>query len=270
MYDMFKIRDYTLELIMMSVSRGNPVALYLQIADVLKNEILTGKLEPGERIGTQKELEDRFDVSKITVRKAIEVLEEENFVTTIHGKGTFVIKEKVEQTLDKLQSLTDVIKKSGFNPKVKVERMEVMPLDDETVSDRPIESLYIERLHIVEDRPIALAIGYIPYEWSQHFTKTELENHTIYDLLEAKQNVKLGEAEQSIEAAPASKSLGEILGVEEGSPLLKAKRYTYNTDHKLVEKITFYYRYDVFAFKVNLNRASITPMWPNVLDEDPN
>ncbi|HLQ73191.1 MAG TPA: GntR family transcriptional regulator [Bacillota bacterium] len=251
----------------MSVSRGNPVALYLQIANVLKDEILTGKLEPGVRIGTQKELEERFDVSKITVRKAIEILEGENFVTTIHGKGTFVKKAMVEQTLDKLQSLTDIIKKSGFNPQVKVERMEVLPLHDEYVSAEAIESLYIERLHIVEDKPIALAEAYIPYEWSQHFTKDELQKHTIYDLLENKLNISLDEAVQSIEASPASASLGEKLGVKEGSPILKAKRYTYSTDQKLVEKITFYYRYDVFAFKVNLNRASITPMWPNLVDD---
>lgn len=253
------------ELVALSISRENPVALYIQIAEKLKQEILSGEIRPGNRIGSQRELEERFKVSKITVRKAIEVLEKEELVITSHGKGTYVKPEKVEQTLDQLQSLSDVIKKSGFNPRVKINKMEVKHMAEALSSKEQagdIESLYIERLHIVEDNPIALAKAYIPIEFGKSLTKKELEIFTIYELLENKLDITLGEAVQSIEAYPASKELGKVLDVPKGSPLLKAERLTYSADNKLVEKIIFYYRYDVFAFKINLNRVSITPMWP--------
>src|SRR5699024_4178358 len=203
--------------------------LYIQIAEKLRQEILAGEIKPGKRIGSQRELEERFKVSKITVRKAIEVLEKEGLVITSHGKGTYVKQEKVEQTLDELQSLSDVIKKSGFNPQVKINEMKkvnkikVLDIHGELPLKQSVrynEYLYIERLHIVEESPIALAKAYIPLEFGIEFTQTELEQFTIYELLEKKFDIMLGEAVQSIEAFPANAKLGELLNVPEGSPLL--------------------------------------------------
>lgn len=125
-----------------------------------------------------------------------------------------------------------------------------------------MECLYVERVHIVENDVIALAQVYIPNIYGSQITREDLENNTIYDLLENKFNVELGEADQSIEACPADDELSRILKVDIGTPLLKAKRLVFSRDSNLVEKIIFYYRYDAFAFKVKLNSISITPMWP--------
>ncbi|MFD1415137.1 GntR family transcriptional regulator [Oceanobacillus jeddahense] len=249
----------------MPVSKKKPVAFYQQVAETLKEDILSGKFVSGERIGSQKELEDRFGVSKITIRKAIELLEEENLVVTIHGKGTFVKQEKVEQTLDDLRSLTDIIKLSGYNPEVKVIKKETKltsPTFSKNDDGNNIETLYIERVHIIEGEPIALAQAYIPTKFGEKLTKKDLENNTIYQLLKDKCNVHLKNAEQSIEAYPANEELSKILEVPTGSPLLKAERLVYSTNDELVEKIIFYYRFDSFAFKVKLDNLSITPMWP--------
>ncbi|WP_368654629.1 GntR family transcriptional regulator [Ornithinibacillus sp. 4-3] len=251
----------------MTISRENPIALYLQIAETLKKDIFSEVIQPGKRIGTQKELEERFNVSKITIRKAIEVLENEGLVVTSQGKGTYVRQEKVEQTLDELQSLSDIIKKSGYDPEVKIIKMKKQQTEDSFLvkeTTKKIDTLAIERVHFVEKKPIALAKAYIPWELGKHLSNQELEHYTIYELLENKLGIKLSQAEQAIEACPASEELGKILNVQQDSPLLKASRLTYSTDNQLVEKIIFYYRYDVFAFKVNLNSLSITPMWPTI------
>lgn len=254
----------------MSVSRDSPIALYLQIANLLKQEILSKKIKPGENIGSQRELEERFHVSKITIRKAIEILEKEGLVITSQGKGTFVKPEKVEQTLNQLQSLSDIIKSSGYSPQVKIKKLEMVsiPTSFEQDGKQVIDpySLYIERLHTVEDLPIAFAQIYIPYNLGEKLTKYELENHTIYELFEQKLGITLGEAIQSIEACPANEALGKALDVSEGTPLLKSERLTYSTENKLVEKITFYYRFDEYAFKIKLNRANQIPMWPSIPD----
>ena len=246
----------------MSVSKEQPMVLYQQVASTLKEEILNGTLAQGKRIGSQKELEDRFNVSKITIRKAISLLEEDDLVVTIHGKGTYVTKDKVKQNLDHLQSLTDIIKMSGFEPKIAVIKKEHVKLEDTFIDETGIECLYVERLHSIKENPVAIAKIYIPAEYGETINETELEANTIYELLE-KQGIAVKHATQSIEACPATEALGKILNVDVGTPLLKAKRYTYNTEGKLVEKIVFYYRYDAFAFKVDLNSISITPMWPS-------
>lgn len=248
---------------MMSVSRENPKALYLQVADALKQDIIDGTFKPGDRIGSQEQLVKRFKVSKITIRKAIEILETEGYVTISHGIGTFVKQEKVEQTLGELQSLTDIIKGSGFNPEVKVIKMYKKTLETSNENlDKQIEVLAIERIHSIEKKPIALARAYIPWEIGQQLKSIELENNTIYELLENKLNITLSHGEQSIEACPANEELSKVLDVKVGTPLLKASRLTFDNQENLVEKISFYYRYDVFGFKIKLNRYSITPMWP--------
>lgn len=255
----------------MTVSRDNPIALYLQIANILKQEILRKVIKPGEKIGSQRELEERFNVSKITIRKAIELLEKEGLVITSQGKGTFVKPEKVEQKLDQLQSLSDIIKSSGYSPQVKIKRLEMVstPTSFEQGEIEEIDShcLYIERLHTVENLPIAFAQIYIPYNLGEKLTKSELENHTIYELFEQKLGITLGEAIQTIEACPANVALGKELDVGEGSSLLKAERLTYSSEYKLIEKITFYYRFDEYAFKIKLNRANQIPMWPPIADK---
>lgn len=248
----------------MTISKNEPLAFYLQVASSIKEDILSGKFKNGESIGSQQELCDRFGVSRITVRKAISVLIEEKLVTTIHGKGTFVKQDKVEQQLDELKSLTDVIKTHGFNPQVKIIKKENRKTSQSfTDSDsNDLECLYVERVHIVENDVIALAQVYIPNIYGSKITTEDLENNTIYDLLENKFNVELGEADQSIEACPADDELSRSLNVDAGMPLLKAKRLVFDRGNNLVEKIIFYYRYDAFAFKVKLNSISITPMWP--------
>ncbi|WP_338655538.1 GntR family transcriptional regulator [Sporosarcina psychrophila] len=255
----------------MTVSRDNPIAMYLQIANVLKQEILSGKIKPGEKIGSERELEERFQVSKITIRKAVEILGKEGLVLTSQGKGTFVKPKKVEQTLDQLQSLSDIIKNSGYHPQVKITKLEMVSTLNIFLQEKDSEidshCLYIERLHTVVELPIAFAQVYIPYNLGEKLTKNELENNTIYELLENKLGITLGEAIQSIEACPASEALGKVLDVPEGSPLLKAERLTYSTQNKLIEKITFYYRFDEYAFKIKLNRANLIPMWPPIFDK---
>lgn len=250
----------------MTISRNNPLAMYLQIANKLKQEIFSKKYKPGEKIGTQRELEERFNVSKITVRKAIEVLQNEGLVMTSHGRGTFVKPEKVEQSLDQLHSLSEIIQHSGYSPHVQIYKIATLTKDEcfipeDTDSE---EFLYIERLHTVNDKPIAFAQAYIPYALSVNWTKEDLEQTAIYDLLE-QQGIQIGHASQLIEACPATDKLAQRLAVKEDSPLLKAERTTFCVNNKLIEKIIFYYRYEEYSFKINLNRADQSPMWPPIL-----
>lgn len=251
---------------MLQISRNYPVALYLQIAAALEQDIRSDKIKQGERIGTQLELEKRFEVSKVTIRKAIEALENKGLVVTIHGKGTFVRPEKVEQALNHLKGLTDIINESGFDSYVKITTMK-MVLDEEVfLSD--IESadkskyLYIERLHFIKEKPIALAKIYLPYEIGKQLDKKELESQTLYSLLEQKLGITIGEATQFIEACPADDKLVDTLEVQKGTPLLKIERDTLNNANKLIEKIVFYYRHDAFSLKIKLNRPDKDSIWP--------
>lgn len=256
-----------MELIILSISRNDLIPMYLQIAKKIKKEILSNTIKAGEKLGSQRELEQQFNVSKITIRKAIQELEKEGLIVTIHGKGSFVKTNKVEDTLDHLQSLSEIIERSGYKPQAKIMKIEMIQVIEELKSEENNQnasySLYIERLHTIQDKPIAFAQIYLPNEIGERLTKQELENKTVYHLLEHKLGINPGEAIQTIEACPADEKLASYLEVPEGSTLLKAERLTYDTYNQPIEKITFYYRFDEYSFKIRLTRANQITMWPN-------
>lgn len=249
----------------MVITRNHAVPMYIQIAEHLKRKIKSKKIKPGEKLGTQTELEERYSVSTITIRQALQILAEEDLIISKQGKGTFVKPEKVEQELFELQSLSDIIEKSGFTHKINIIKFEKVdtPSDIENFGS---SCLYIERLHKIDDKNIALAIILLPYAIGSKFTIKDFEDHAVYRLLENENKIKLGEAVQIIESVPATQDLAKKLQVKEGTPLLKAKRITYDKSEIPVEKIVFYYRYDEFSFKVRLPVADHNTLWPSVTD----
>ena len=74
----------------MKISQNNGVPIYKQIADAFRSDILAGKYQQGEYLPSIRELAKDLRISALTAKKAYDALEEEGFVTTVHGKGTFV------------------------------------------------------------------------------------------------------------------------------------------------------------------------------------
>ena len=144
----------------LTVIKNGPMPMYIQIADTIKQDIAQQKMKPGESIGSQRELIEKFGVSQVTVRQALNILEKEGLVVRKQGKGTFVKPVKVEQNLVNLQSLSHIIKESGFKPEVAVTKMETVAIPDnlkQLFNSNFSECLYIERVHVVKNKPIAFA-----------------------------------------------------------------------------------------------------------------
>ncbi|MGN0395275.1 MAG: GntR family transcriptional regulator [Coprococcus sp.] len=72
------------------LNNSSMIPIYEQLMDQIKSEILSGELEENEALPSVRALSGELKISALTVKKAYDKLEEEGFVTTIHGKGTFV------------------------------------------------------------------------------------------------------------------------------------------------------------------------------------
>jgi len=242
----------------LQLSKNELIPLYVQIAEILKEEIRGNRLKPGQNIGSQRELEERFKVSTVTVRQAISLLEKDGWVITKQGKGSFVKPVKFQENLLFLQSLTEVMTAGGIKPSVSVIKLAKVskPKGDQGDfwSGFESECLYVERLHSINNKPIAFAEIHLPYSIGESLGKEELEERTVYDFIENKLHIKLGDAEQSIEACPANRRLAKLLEVGQGYPLLKAERVSYDSEGSPVEHIVFYYKYDEYSFKIGLKR----------------
>jgi GntR family transcriptional regulator len=244
----------------LKLSKNELIPLYIQIAEIIKNKITNKQLKPGQSIGSQRQLEKEFSVSTVTVRQAINLLEKEGLVVTKHGKGTYVKPVKFNENLINLQSLSEVMTEKGLKPMVSVIKISkvVTPSNSQAGYWERFgsECLYIERLHSVNNKPIAFAQIYLPYSIGKSLTKEELEERTVYDLIENKLCIKLGEAEQLIEACPADKKLAEFLKVNQGYPLLRAERVSFDFKGLPLEHIVFFYKHDEYSFKIKLKRVT--------------
>lgn len=243
----------------MKLSKNEFIPLYIQIAEIFINEIKNKQLMPGQSIGSQRDLENRFNVSTVTVRKAIRLLEKEGWVVTKHGKGTYVKPVKFNENLINLQSLSQVMTASGFKPMVSVLKISKITTPSNYqlnyLDNFGPECFYVERLHSVNNKPIAFAQIYLPSSIGKNLNNEEIEDRTIYDLIENKLNIKLGEAEQLIEACPADKKIAELLKVSQGYPLLKAERVSFDVNGLPIEYIVFFYKYDEYSFKIRLKKS---------------
>lgn len=92
--------DYT-------VSRNDPLPLYHQIKDILKNKIENGELEPHDRLPSGKDLAESFDVSQMTIRQALSGLARENYIYRKRGECSYVSEQKMRHAVLNLNSFTE-------------------------------------------------------------------------------------------------------------------------------------------------------------------
>ena len=90
----------------------NTQPAYLQLADLIQEKIATNEYSLGSKIPSERELSEVFGISRMTVRKAIEVLIEKGMLTRLQGKGTFVSKPKIDSPIDTIQSMKSFIQES--------------------------------------------------------------------------------------------------------------------------------------------------------------
>ncbi len=247
------------------ITRNSPLPFYKQIANNIREKIQEGEFKPGDSIGTLKDLEDKFNVSSITVRKAMGILEKEGFLVSTPGKGTFVREGILEDHLPHLRSLSEVMIEKGMKPQIEVlefKRTKAPKKVAELFKDKGSDYLYIKRLHVHQNIRMALAEIYLPWEIGKKLMVEDVERKTIYNILENKLGIKIGYGEQLIKAQVADENLAKLLGVKKGSPILKAERFTKNKEGDPVEFIILNYRADFYQFKVNLHRFN----WADTLE----
>src|SRR2546426_115752 len=101
---------------MPTLERTNPLPLYYQLKEVLRQQIRSGHLAPHTAIPSEPELVASYHVSRATVRQALSELVHEGLLYRQHGKGTFVCEPRIQQTLSELASLSEELKRRGKRP----------------------------------------------------------------------------------------------------------------------------------------------------------
>lgn len=161
--------------------------LYLEVAEKLKADIFSGKYPVGTMLPTETELEQIFDVSKITVRKAIELLAADEYVEKKSGKGTTVLSDRPYNKLSKAASFTQILEKSHLTVQKKVLALDKMMPDRNSLLFGLFgkECIHFQRMYLLENQPYILFDHYLPAEFSD-VDEIVFDKESLYRIIHQK------------------------------------------------------------------------------------
>ncbi|MFC6164010.1 GntR family transcriptional regulator [Lactiplantibacillus dongliensis] len=204
--------------------------IYIQIHNQIKQAIEAGRWAVGDRIPSERELAGQFDVSRMTLRQAIQTLVDEGILERRVGAGTFVANQKVQEKMSGVTSFTDLMLAQGKVPSSKTISYHVTSpslSESEKLSLKPNEQvLRMERIRYGDDVPICFEVATVPERLVKQFTKDEVTS-SLYRTLEEKAGLVPGKAQQTVSAMSASERIAEYLSVRRGDALLRLRQISY-------------------------------------------
>lgn len=236
------------------VDRSSPLPLYHQVREALLDMLKTGPYQPGSLFPTEQELSGRFDVSRITIRRAIDELVREGYLLPRQGKGTFVAKSKIQRHMSSLKSFSEEMKQEGHQPESKLLAVRHERANQRVGSMLNLETgswvWLVERLRLADKEPICISIAYLNLPLDISLSPTELEKQvSLWSLLRTK-GIILSRSDETIQAVAAGPQESELLQIPAGSPLLLVEGTVYSDQGIPTEFHQMYNRGDRYTYSV--------------------
>ena len=238
-----------------SFRKGNPAPLYLQLQQLLRDAITNNVLAEDDAIPAERDLAIEYDVSRITVRKAIGGLVEEGLLTRRRGAGTFVA-GRVEKSFSKLSSFSEDMIARGRTPSSEwVSRAPGMVTPEEALSLglSPGAAVYrFQRVRYADDVPMAIEISTIA---GFALPSVEAVDRSLYAALERTGNRPV-RALQRLRAVLLTEEQAKLLKAQPGEAGLLVTRVGYLKDGRAVEFSQSWYRGEIYDFVAELSATS--------------
>ena len=248
-------------------SRKGGIPLYYQIMRNLKEQIVSGKLGPGDRLPSEAEHTRRFGVSRVVIRQALRILEEQGLIVRVKGKGTFVSQAVAEDAAPRISgSLEDLIH-IGAGTTIKVVEFRLVKATAdlaEVFGVKDGDDLFnVQRIRLVGGRPLAVLINHLPYSIGATIPLSDLTREPLIVLIEKRAGVHIEWASQVFQAVAADGEMAQLLEVDILTPLLKLTLTAYSTDGIVADLAHVFYRSDRYYHHgfLTRNRKDGPPFW---------
>lgn len=229
-------------------------SLHAYIKDELLDRIKSGKYQKGEQIPTELELCDEFNVSRTTVRAALNQLTLEGYLVRQQGKGTYVAEQKVSQTLSHtIKRYKDQVEVQGKKAEISLVSINVVPAN-EILQEKlgvnlndPVQR--IERVRKVNQEPTQFEIAYIPWRFAPGITREHAET-SLYAALKDEFNVLISKTTENIEITLADERTCKHLNCEADLPCFYIETIAENEKGEKIEYSRSYFRGDKTNFVI--------------------
>lgn len=246
-----------------AIDRSLPIPFHFQLREILRNEIIAGRWPVQQKLPSERELCERYGVSRPTVRAAIEALEIEGLLRSEKGRGSFVAEPKiVEGLLQSPSGFTDAMSAQGIPFSTRVLRLALEPASPpvarELMVARGAPVVVLMRLRSIFDTPVLIVTSYLLEHFYEGLAAADLDAVSLYHLLRTRYGMTMARATRFMEAVSASREQADLLGVRPGDPLMLIESTTYSADGLPFEYFRAQHRGDRTRFQVETLQTVVT------------
>ena len=239
------------------IDKESPIPYYHQLKIYILGEIDAGKWVAQQKLPSEAELCELLHISRTVVRQAIKELQNEGYLATEKGKGTFVARPKIiEGFVQILMGFQEDMESRGFKVTTHILKKELTPAPRRVAEELKVEVdspvILLSRLRKLNGEPSVYVTTYIPQALCPELLGVDLEDRSLYEYLEKWCGLKIHTGHRYIGVSLANEYEAGLLGIEVGSPLIELDSVSYMEDGRPLEYFHALHRGDRTKFEVDL------------------
>ncbi len=242
---------------MASAASSNAAPRYRQVADLLQSGIVSGALQAGQRVPSERSIAEQHGLSRMTARQAVELLVRRGVVYRRPGSGTYVAPARVEHTLQRFAGFSEQMRSQGIEPSARVLSVELSEEDDPDVERAldlaPGERFWtLRRVRYGDREPLVVELSHVPSAICPDLDHQDLAHGSLYDLMRTGYGVDPVRAHETIEPTACEPEDARHLATRAGTPAILVTRTAFDRDERPVEHALDLYRGDRARFVIDL------------------
>lgn len=236
------------------LNRHGSVALYHQLKRILRSQIASGEFNESQQLPSESELAKVYSVSRHVVRQALKALVAEGRIVSYQGSGYFINQKRLRKALFNLGSHTKSMQALGIPTKTLVTRQELIRppefIANQLLKNPDEQAVFIQRVSYLENEPVCVLEAYYPTKYQTTLLEADLDDQSIYNVLNQRLGLQPGRAETVISIIFADETQSALMQIREGAPLLHIGSFTWTTKDELFEYSSNAYRSDRFELEM--------------------
>jgi GntR family transcriptional regulator len=244
-----------------TLDKNGFIPLYYQIQRALMEKIHSGELSEGDLLASEEELARSYKVSRMTARQALHGLKARGYALSQKGRGTFVTKPKLEKNIMHLRGFTEDMKQRGMVPSSQLLEQTVVRATEDLAESLKIEHeasvMKLRRLRLADGIPMALEVSHIPLRQFPGLERINFAKQSLYYILRENYGVRVGWADEIIEALPATREESELLTIPRRASVLSISRVIITTEQTPIEIACSRYRGDRYRALIRIPTTTI-------------
>jgi len=231
------------------------LSLYIQIENIIKEQIENGEYDLGDILPSEKELQSMYNVSRMTVRQAVNDLVKDGYLQCARGIGTMMVFEKIDENIKRVISFSKEMEQHGIKMKTTYCHISLEKSGKHTASKLNIgeedEVYKLVRVRSVKGAPLVYSITYLKKKCELPLDESSY-SESLYDLLETQFGIKIIKGQDTFEATLANHTIANFLEISVGAPVFKRSRITFDQNNDIVEYTVCYYSGEKYKYSVEL------------------